>query len=158
MKMEGFGSPWRSPRLVIPAHAGIQVRFAELTWIPAFAGMTEPRRASSFSSSNGYFRRRHEGHEGRILAQRHKAAKVNHLWGFGTTLLFTTWRSFGSAQDRLRREKIQVSCHPGGADRRKICQAATTFKHSNTTDTKGSEFSTLTFVIFVSFVVNSPPH
>src|SRR3990172_6240524 len=45
MKMQGFPSTWCSPRLVIPAHAGIQVCCAELAWIPAFAGMTEPRRA-----------------------------------------------------------------------------------------------------------------
>src|SRR3990172_524691 len=64
MKMEGFPSTWCPPRLVIPAHAGIQVCCAELAWIPAFAGMTEPRRASWFSSPNGYFQRRHEGHEG----------------------------------------------------------------------------------------------
>src|SRR3989337_2988699 len=64
MKMEGFPSTWCPPRLVIPAHAGIQVCCAELAWIPAFAGMMEPRRASWFSSPNGYFRRRHEGHEG----------------------------------------------------------------------------------------------
>src|SRR3972149_3041258 len=58
MKMEGFPSTWCPPRLVIPAHAGIQVCCAELAWIPAFAGMTEPRRASWFSSPNGYFQRR----------------------------------------------------------------------------------------------------
>ena len=58
MKVEGFSSPGCSPRLVIPAHAGIQVCCAELAWIPAFAGMTEPRQASSFSSPNGYFQRR----------------------------------------------------------------------------------------------------
>src|SRR3990172_1294828 len=57
MKMEGFPSAWCSPRLVIPAHAGIQVRCAELAWIPAFAGMTERRRASWFPSPNGYFQR-----------------------------------------------------------------------------------------------------
>src|SRR3972149_9388211 len=65
MKMEGFPSTWCPPRLVIPAHAGIQVCCAELAWIPAFAGMTEPRRASWFSSPNGYFQRRHEEHEGK---------------------------------------------------------------------------------------------
>src|SRR3990172_864108 len=72
MKMEGFPSTGCPPRLVIPAHAGIQVCCAELAWIPAFAGMTEPRRASSFSSPNEYFQRRHgstllttgSGHEG----------------------------------------------------------------------------------------------
>src|SRR3970282_1605574 len=72
MKMEGFPSTWCPPRLVIPAPwstgqnstGGIQVCCAELAWIPAFAGMTEPRRASWFSSPNGYFQRRHEGHEG----------------------------------------------------------------------------------------------
>src|SRR3990172_6128669 len=58
MKMQGFPSTWCTPRLVIPAHAGIQVCCAELAWIPAFAGMTEPRRAFSFSSPNGYFQRR----------------------------------------------------------------------------------------------------
>src|SRR3972149_330189 len=63
MKMESFPPTGCPPRLVIPAHAGIQVCCAELAWIPAFAGMTEPRRASSFSSPNGYFQRRHEGHE-----------------------------------------------------------------------------------------------
>ena len=42
MKREGFPSTWGSPRLVIPAHAGIQVCSAELAWIPAFAGMTNP--------------------------------------------------------------------------------------------------------------------
>src|SRR3990172_1062430 len=57
MKMEEFPSTWCPPRLVIPAHAGIQVCCAELAWIPAFAGMTEPRRASWFSSPNGYFQR-----------------------------------------------------------------------------------------------------
>src|SRR3972149_9616416 len=55
MKMEGFPSTRCSPRLVIPAHAGIQVCCAELAWIPAFAGMTEPRRASSFSYPKGVF-------------------------------------------------------------------------------------------------------
>ena len=40
--MEGFPSTWSSPRLVIPAHAEIQVCSAELVWIPAFAGMTDP--------------------------------------------------------------------------------------------------------------------
>src|SRR3990167_2328376 len=66
MKMEGFPSTWCPPRLVIPAPwstaqnstGGIQVCCAELAWIPAFAGMTEPRRASWFSSPNGYFQRR----------------------------------------------------------------------------------------------------
>src|SRR3972149_10065881 len=58
MKMEGFPSTGCPPRLVIPAHAGIQVCCAELASIPAFAGMTEPRRASWFSSPNGYFQRR----------------------------------------------------------------------------------------------------
>jgi hypothetical protein len=43
--MVGFSSTSCSPRLVIPAHAGIQVCSAELAWIPAFAGMTEPRRS-----------------------------------------------------------------------------------------------------------------
>jgi len=43
--MEGFSSTSCSPRLVIPAHAGIQVCSAELAWIPAFAGMTGPRRS-----------------------------------------------------------------------------------------------------------------
>jgi hypothetical protein len=36
----GISSIPRSPRPVIPAHAGIQVCSAELVWIPAFAGMT----------------------------------------------------------------------------------------------------------------------
>src|SRR3990167_6290558 len=66
MKMEGFPSTGCPPRLVIPAPwstgqnstGGIQVCCAELAWIPAFAGMTEPRLASSFSSPNGYFQRR----------------------------------------------------------------------------------------------------
>src|SRR3972149_4070705 len=70
MKMEGFPSTWCPPRLVIPAHAGIQVCCAELAWIPAFAGMTEPRRASWFSSPNGYFQRRHEEHEGKKFKRR----------------------------------------------------------------------------------------
>src|SRR3990172_13380448 len=71
MKMEGFPSTWCHPRLVIPAPwstgqnstGGIQFCCAELAWIPAFAGMTEPGRASWFSSPNGYFQRRHEEHE-----------------------------------------------------------------------------------------------
>ena len=42
MKMEGFPDPRRSTRLVIPAHAGIQVCYSELASIPAFAGMTDP--------------------------------------------------------------------------------------------------------------------
>src|SRR3970282_1758656 len=89
MKMEGFPSTWCPPRLVIPAHAGIQFCCAELAWIPAFAGMTEPRRASWSSSPNGYFQRRHEGHEGfrrvrfahrsvsEYLSQRGRDAKNN---------------------------------------------------------------------------------
>jgi hypothetical protein len=42
MKMEGFPSTECVPRLVILAHAGIQVCCGELAWIPAFAGMTDP--------------------------------------------------------------------------------------------------------------------
>jgi hypothetical protein len=42
MKMEGFPSTECAPRLVIPAHAGIQVCCGELAWIPAVAGMTDP--------------------------------------------------------------------------------------------------------------------
>jgi len=54
MKMDGFPSTCSSPRLVIPAQAGIQVtdtvrhtvgkRYpgGGLAWIPAFAGMTDP--------------------------------------------------------------------------------------------------------------------
>ena len=42
MKMGGVSLHTFSPRLVIPAHAGIQVRCPrQLAWIPAFAGMTE---------------------------------------------------------------------------------------------------------------------
>jgi len=49
-------------RLVIPAHAGIQVRLTELPWwIPAFSGMTEPERASFVLKRNGYFQRRRQG-------------------------------------------------------------------------------------------------
>jgi hypothetical protein len=51
------------PRVVIPAQAGIQVRCGELAWIPAFAGMTEPRWASSFSSATSIFEGGHEEHE-----------------------------------------------------------------------------------------------
>ena len=57
--MEGFPSTGRSPRFVIPAHAGIQVCSAELAWIPAFAGMTPPGSLFVLQSSpHRYFRRR----------------------------------------------------------------------------------------------------
>src|SRR3990172_10041281 len=52
-----------SPRLVIPAHAGIQVCCAELAWIPAFAGMTEPRRAIRSHPQTGIFKGGHEEDE-----------------------------------------------------------------------------------------------
>ena len=62
--MEGFPSALGSPRLVIPAHAGIQVSSAELAWIPAFAGKTEPRRPVRSYPRTGIFEGDHEGHEG----------------------------------------------------------------------------------------------
>jgi len=55
---DGFPSTWRCSPIVIPAHAGIQVYSAELTWIPASAGMTDCRRPSfPIAALRRYFRR-----------------------------------------------------------------------------------------------------
>src|SRR3989338_8620627 len=82
MKMEGFPSTGCPPRLVLPAHAGIQVCCAELAWIPAFAGMTEPRRASSFSSPNGYFQRR---------SRRTRRFRTHYIFKLLNFVLFVTF-------------------------------------------------------------------
>jgi len=51
--MKRLSSIGRPAQPVIPAHAGIQVWFAELAWIPAFAGMTNP--GCLFASRTGIF-------------------------------------------------------------------------------------------------------
>ena len=61
-EIERWDSSTDSSRNVIPAHAGIQIVFAnQWAWIPAFAGMTDLDDPSLVRPliHNGYFRKRH---------------------------------------------------------------------------------------------------
>src|SRR3990172_6864736 len=104
MKIEEVSATWSSPQFVIPAHAGIQVCSpAQLAWIPAFAGMTDPGGPLRSHPQRGIFEGGHEEHEV-------KKFRNSNVRNRRVLRVLRGEIVFAIGQVRLTRQKICASC------------------------------------------------